>query len=835
MADDKFDYDKLSESKKEALQIKWFQTKGRLPFKQWLSQQIAGGLTEKSLNRDAKQLRKYVESANLFIDDITEEELSELRGQYKRERHSFPYPMQFEHWLGRRLSSKEISLSTIRDKDKAKKQVVPKLPGTNEAKPATSPLIPEKQEKENQETPKLTEPTPYQLGKTKTPDTWSINVAPEISVNVETPTSESGKELKLGGEPKKPELSGSTALPIPSSSSKLPKDIKLGEHHPANVVNQVIEGGSFEIGGDYWESTLNEIEKKSAPQPEKPEIPKTNSKSETPPIKITEDITKPIHEPIGDDEREKIEKALGLGNPPEAKIDPPKSLSKFFTSPLSTEVLVENERLEEEAAKQALGRPSVTKIIDPEKASSNFASVMEGNVESFDSKSKLDRKQEQEDIRNQFNASVAKNTQLASPGIPIPLPPVPPPPPPIPTGSENTTQVHQWGTGSQTSMGKPSPTMGGAPNTQMASPGTPIPLPPVPPPPIPPYPPIPTATGGAGGNPTNPPFLQGLGQLLRTIFGDNQYKANANLEYMKKAHAKAEKDYLADPTKPENQWKMRQAEIALDKAEKQVEDSKGTPGHLKAAAEKAKRLGFGKLGEALDQYGDETAKFGDKGGGYMGGEKWGGKGMAAAATIVKGIGEGGKKALESDSIGGIGEGVGQATKAVGMGLGGLLGPTGAAIGGSVGTVISLLAKSTDVLTKWNAQLFNSNMKFAEFSGAMAGVQARQEVRQIHLDIERGNRRAPGADRQAESMHRLNETIAPIEDAWAGIKAELSILLTEYVAIPILTPLKDLSEYWRGKEEIDEKTPQSMFEGWIKETMTKESAEYDTTTGRPKRF
>lgn len=79
-------------------------------------------------------------------------------------------------------------------------------------------------------------------------------------------------------------------------------------------------------------------------------------------------------------------------------------------------------------------------------------------------------------------------------------------------------------------------------------------------------------------------------------------------------------------------------------------------------------------------------------------------------------------------------------------------------------------ESIEKLRKWNEELHESNMQFAEWSGAMAAVQARQEVRDILLSKQRGDNRAESAEALAKSKHDLNETLAPSEDMWAKFKA-----------------------------------------------------------------
>ncbi len=69
-------------------------------------------------------------------------------------------------------------------------------------------------------------------------------------------------------------------------------------------------------------------------------------------------------------------------------------------------------------------------------------------------------------------------------------------------------------------------------------------------------------------------------------------------------------------------------------------------------------------------------------------------------------------------------------------------------------------------------LHDANMKFAEFSGSMAVVKATQDVRQMELDMRRGDRRA--GDRWADTFNNLGvsvanavEWMAKLYNKWAG--------------------------------------------------------------------
>lgn len=95
-------------------------------------------------------------------------------------------------------------------------------------------------------------------------------------------------------------------------------------------------------------------------------------------------------------------------------------------------------------------------------------------------------------------------------------------------------------------------------------------------------------------------------------------------------------------------------------------------------------------------------------------------------------------------------------------VGAALGPAGLPlqIFGKLGKVVS---DSVDKLRVWNEELYKSNTQFAQFSAAMAGVEARQTARDILYSKDRGDARAASAEAQAKSKHEWNQRMAPIED------------------------------------------------------------------------
>lgn len=111
--------------------------------------------------------------------------------------------------------------------------------------------------------------------------------------------------------------------------------------------------------------------------------------------------------------------------------------------------------------------------------------------------------------------------------------------------------------------------------------------------------------------------------------------------------------------------------------------------------------------------------------------------------------------------------------------------------------------ATDSVKKWTESLHQSNMRFAEFSGAMAGVQAEQEARDIALQKQQGDARAESARDLAEAKSRLAKAVAPLEDSFAKLKNSIGTFVAN-----TMTNLIDALKTKRQKEieqqrEIDE--------------------------------
>lgn len=147
------------------------------------------------------------------------------------------------------------------------------------------------------------------------------------------------------------------------------------------------------------------------------------------------------------------------------------------------------------------------------------------------------------------------------------------------------------------------------------------------------------------------------------------------------------------------------------------------------------------------------------------------RGAQRFAEGVSDVGHGTRRMLTGERAGDALSGAGQQVEGVGK-------MTGNPILDTVGKFARTVGDSVERLRKWNDQLMDSNFRFAEFSGAMAKVAAEQEMRQIRLDQERGQRRAGHADMHARSRDRLERNLAPAEDYMANFGGALRTYFNE---------------------------------------------------------
>ncbi len=143
-----------------------------------------------------------------------------------------------------------------------------------------------------------------------------------------------------------------------------------------------------------------------------------------------------------------------------------------------------------------------------------------------------------------------------------------------------------------------------------------------------------------------------------------------------------------------------------------------------------------------------------------------------------------------------------------------------------------LLNAVDALRSFNAQLLQSDFRFAEYSGPMARVKALTEVGDIMLSQQRGNRRAGHAEVLAESLGRLERAVAPWEDKWAAIKDTVMAGVADYATegIDLLTDIAEkvgiIVRDGEGENELGD---------MLDTTSTMGDRDWARSYGRPTRF
>jgi hypothetical protein len=136
----------------------------------------------------------------------------------------------------------------------------------------------------------------------------------------------------------------------------------------------------------------------------------------------------------------------------------------------------------------------------------------------------------------------------------------------------------------------------------------------------------------------------------------------------------------------------------------------------------------------------------------------------------------------------------------------LLDGAGKLFGGPMGTgpVVDNVTKfgkvvidAAEKLRKWGDGLHNVNMQFSEFSAAMAGVQSRQEVRDIQLSTKRGDRTAGSAEELAGAKHKFAEETSKWSDIGTSIGNKIVAGLSEWAGEKLskFGPLADKILQW----------------------------------------
>lgn len=85
----------------------------------------------------------------------------------------------------------------------------------------------------------------------------------------------------------------------------------------------------------------------------------------------------------------------------------------------------------------------------------------------------------------------------------------------------------------------------------------------------------------------------------------------------------------------------------------------------------------------------------------------------------------------------------------------------------MGKFLKAVMAPIEGLKKMGDLLHANNMRFAEFSGGMARVEANQMRRDIYFSKERGDARSASAEALVQARQGFRERLAPFDDAWAN--------------------------------------------------------------------
>ncbi len=257
-------------------------------------------------------------------------------------------------------------------------------------------------------------------------------------------------------------------------------------------------------------------------------------------------------------------------------------------------------------------------------------------------------------------------------------------------------------------------------------------------------------------------------------------------------------------------------------------------------------LGRGRVMDTLSSTGGQpiSAGKGYQGGGGPGGGGPGGGGVDPISMAIEATKQGLKERFDNTIATGkefaaaatsqrAGELGGHALRGVGSGAKAMLGehdPFAKVIDG-VTKFGAIMFEATDKLRDWSKQLHDSNIKFAQYSGPMAAVDIRQQVRDINLSRERGSRRAETAETLAEGKHKLEKEFAPIEDAIANLQNIITAWIDNQLA-DFLVVVKEAAKKYLNIDLDAMKNNDDMTK-WMDE-IANDDEKFDAQ-GRPKRF
>lgn len=125
-----------------------------------------------------------------------------------------------------------------------------------------------------------------------------------------------------------------------------------------------------------------------------------------------------------------------------------------------------------------------------------------------------------------------------------------------------------------------------------------------------------------------------------------------------------------------------------------------------------------------------------------------------------------------------------------------------------------LMEAVDKLKIWTRQLHEGNMKYAEFSPHMRGVQIRQMMWDIAMSREKGEARAASAEKLAEAMRKVEYRLAPIENYLSNILSETWAEILNDTVVPLLEAIKEVLK----SLNLDTKEGKEIAKGILKSMM-----------------
>lgn len=97
----------------------------------------------------------------------------------------------------------------------------------------------------------------------------------------------------------------------------------------------------------------------------------------------------------------------------------------------------------------------------------------------------------------------------------------------------------------------------------------------------------------------------------------------------------------------------------------------------------------------------------------------------------------------------------------------------------IGKFVKSMMAPIEGLKKMGDLLHANNMRFAEFSGGMARVEANQMRRDIYFSKARGDARAESAEELAQARQNFRERLSPFDDAWANFSNNIGAGLLNF--------------------------------------------------------